>query len=301
MSDTKRHVTIYTDGGCKPNPGPGGWGALLLFPDSERELSGYAEQTTNNQMELTAAIAALEALPQRSHVELYTDSTYLKNGITRWIANWKRKDWRTASGSPVKNQDLWQRLSDAIDRHEIKWRWVRGHAGNEYNERVDRLATAARAEITGEAIEPEKGTAEQRTDIAAYLNGYYVKGERVSGWGAVIVEKGEAQSFGGAVNGHSDNHVRLLGAIALLQQLTDYDALDIYTDSEYIQKGVTQWVSGWIKTGWKTRSGSPVKYQELWKQLHQLNQQRIIHWHYAPGNHELIQHARKIAQEQTTN
>lgn len=137
-------VVIYTDGGCKPNPGPGGWGALLMYKQHTRELSGGDRQTTNNQMELTAAIEALEALKEPCEVELYTDSQYLKNGITSWMINWKRNGWKTASKKPVKNRDLWVRLDEATTRHNVTWKWVKGHADNEYNERVDQLATAAR-------------------------------------------------------------------------------------------------------------------------------------------------------------
>jgi ribonuclease HI len=137
-------VEIWTDGGCKPNPGRGGWAAILRFRGTERELSGAASTTTNNRMELTAAAAALEALTRPSHVVLHTDSEYVKNGITRWHAGWVRRNWRNASGDPVANMDLWRRLLEAAARHEIEWRWVRGHTGDAMNERADVLATQAR-------------------------------------------------------------------------------------------------------------------------------------------------------------
>ena len=136
-------VIIYTDGGCKGNPGPGGWGAILSFGDARKELSGGEAMTTNNRMELTAAIAALESLKRPCTVELHTDSQYLRNGITLWIQGWKAKGWKTASKEPVKNVDLWMRLDAAVQAHEISWHWVKGHAGNELNERADQLATAA--------------------------------------------------------------------------------------------------------------------------------------------------------------
>jgi ribonuclease HI len=138
-------VEIWTDGGCKPNPGPGGWGAILRFRGVERELSGAEPATTNNRMELTAAAAALEALSRPCTVVLHTDSEYVRNGITRWQTGWVRRNWRTAGGDPVANMDLWRRLLDASARHVIDWRWVRGHSGDTMNERADRLATAARA------------------------------------------------------------------------------------------------------------------------------------------------------------
>jgi ribonuclease HI len=140
-------VQIWTDGGCKPNPGPGGWGAVLVYRGRERELSGADPATTNNRMELTAAAAALEALTRPCRVILHTDSEYVRNGITRWSTGWVRKNWRTAAGDPVANMDLWQRLLAAAKPHTIEWLWVRGHSGNPMNDRVDALATEARQNL----------------------------------------------------------------------------------------------------------------------------------------------------------
>jgi ribonuclease HI len=137
------HVEIYTDGACSGNPGPGGWGAILLFKDSRKELSGGETLTTNNRMELMAAIAALEALKRACDVRLHTDSMYLKDGITKWMHGWKRNGWKTADKKPVKNVDLWQRLETAAAKHKISWHWVRGHDGHEMNEAADALARAA--------------------------------------------------------------------------------------------------------------------------------------------------------------
>ena len=133
-------VEIYSDGACRGNPGPGGWGALLRYNKREKELWGGEADTTNNRMELMAAIRALEALKRRSHVKLYTDSIYVMKGITAWIHDWKRKGWRTADKKPVKNEDLWRRLDELAARHEIEWHWVKGHAGHPENERADALA-----------------------------------------------------------------------------------------------------------------------------------------------------------------
>jgi len=144
MDSEPEAVEIWTDGGCKPNPGPGGWAAILKFRGTVKEFSGGEADTTNNRMELTAAAAALEALKRPCAVKLHTDSEYVKNGITRWHTGWVRKNWRTAGGDPVKNMDLWRRLLDAAKPHTIDWRWVRGHAGDAMNERADVLATQAR-------------------------------------------------------------------------------------------------------------------------------------------------------------
>ena len=135
-----RRVTIWTDGACSGNPGPGGWGAVLRYGGHEKDLKGGEALTTNNRMELTAAIEALESLNRPCEVILHTDSQYLRGGVTEWIATWKSNGWRTASRKPVKNEDLWRRLDAAAKRHAIEWRWVKGHAGDELNERADKLA-----------------------------------------------------------------------------------------------------------------------------------------------------------------
>ncbi len=136
-------IVAYADGACRGNPGPGGWGVLLSAGGVERELKGAEPDTTNNRMELMAAIAALEALDAASAVTLITDSQYVQLGITQWLAQWKRRGWKTADRKPVKNQDLWQRLEAAAARHRVEWRWVKGHSGDPGNERVDALANAA--------------------------------------------------------------------------------------------------------------------------------------------------------------
>ncbi|MFD2678771.1 ribonuclease HI [Camelimonas lactis] len=133
-------VTIYTDGACSGNPGPGGWGVLLMFRGVEKELSGGEALTTNNRMELMAAIMALETLNRPCAVDLWTDSQYVRNGITSWLRGWKAKGWKTADRKPVKNEDLWRRLDAAQERHDVAWHWVKGHAGHAENERVDALA-----------------------------------------------------------------------------------------------------------------------------------------------------------------
>ncbi len=133
-------VDIYTDGACSGNPGPGGWGVLMRFKGAEKELCGGEAETTNNRMEMTAAIRALEALNRPVRARLHTDSTYLKDGITRWIHNWKSNGWKTAARKPVKNVDLWQQLEEVLATHDVEWHWVKGHAGHPENERADELA-----------------------------------------------------------------------------------------------------------------------------------------------------------------
>lgn len=144
MSDA---VTLYTDGACRGNPGPGGWGVLMRSGAHEKTLHGGEAETTNNRMELMAAIVGLESLKRRCQVDLYTDSQYVRKGITEWIHGWKRNGWKTASKQPVKNQDLWQRLDQQIGKHQVEWHWVKGHAGVDGNERADALANQGVDEI----------------------------------------------------------------------------------------------------------------------------------------------------------
>ncbi|OZG73638.1 ribonuclease HI [Hahella sp. CCB-MM4] len=145
-----KKVEIYTDGACKGNPGPGGWGVVLIYGKQRKELWGGEANTTNNRMELTAAIQGLNALKQPCQVELYTDSQYVRKGITEWMTNWKKKQWRTASGSPVKNSELWKLLDEACQRHQVSWHWVKGHSGHPLNELADELANRG-------VLEPSSG------------------------------------------------------------------------------------------------------------------------------------------------
>ena len=151
MSDLQ-YVEIATDGACKGNPGPGGWGALIRYGKKEKEISGGESETTNNRMELRAAIEALNTLKRPCKVKLSIDSTYVKDGITKWIFNWQKNGWRTAAKKPVKNADLWQDLLEAVERHQIEWHWVKGHAGDADNERADMLASDAALNIASGAV-----------------------------------------------------------------------------------------------------------------------------------------------------
>ena len=151
MSADPELIEIFTDGACRGNPGPGGWGALLRHRGRERTLQGAAPATTNNRMELMAAIEALRALKRRSRVHLYTDSQYVKKGITEWLPAWKQRDWKTRDRKPVKNVDLWRQLDELAGCHDVEWSWVRGHAGHVENERADRLATAEIDALLGQA------------------------------------------------------------------------------------------------------------------------------------------------------
>jgi ribonuclease HI len=156
-SPAKPPVVIYTDGACSGNPGPGGWGAILIYGDLRKELSGGEKLTTNNRMELLAAISALEALKGKRAAEIHTDSNYVKNGITGWIHGWKKNGWRTADKKPVKNAELWQRLDTLAGQHDVSWHWVKGHAGHPENERADELAREGMAPFKSGAIHKTQG------------------------------------------------------------------------------------------------------------------------------------------------
>jgi ribonuclease HI len=155
-------VEVFTDGACSGNPGPGGWGALLRYKGRERELSGGEPATTNNRMELLAAIKGLEAIKRTSRVRLYTDSNYLRSGITQWIRAWRANGWRTADRKPVKNVDLWQRLDAAIRDHQVSWHWIKGHSGHVENERADGLARAGMLPFLERKAEDREGTTEKK-------------------------------------------------------------------------------------------------------------------------------------------
>ena len=149
---SKRIVEIFTDGACSGNPGPGGWGAILRYGETEKEMNGGEPQTTNNRMELMAAIMAIEAVKRPCEIHLHTDSEYLRQGITTWIHSWKARNWKTADKKPVKNVDLWQRLEAAIESHDVHWHWVKGHSGHKENERADELARLAIRQIKDASI-----------------------------------------------------------------------------------------------------------------------------------------------------
>lgn len=270
-------VTIYSDGGAKPNPGPGGWGALLIESASgrEKELSGAEIETTNNRMELTAAVEALRTLKGPCEVEFYTNSQYVRNGITEWMRGWIRNGWITSGKEPVKNKDLWQELDKETQRHTINWHWVRGHAGNEYNERVDQLATAAREKLTGR-------TATAPTSDAGYEIGLRVamSGKR-GGWAYRMVDHTTQRpplSNSGSDTNTSAPRLELMAALEAIRQTPAGASVHVYCPSDYLCKGMNNWLEGWQKRGWKTAAGEPVKHKELWQVLVQEARGRKVRW-----------------------
>ena len=292
MNSNLPSVTIYTDGGCRPNPGPGGWGAVLLFGRSEvRELSGGEKEATNNRMEIRAAIEGLRALDGPHRVDLYTDSTYLRTGITEWLAKWQAKGWKTAGKKKVKNRDLWEELSQVLETHDVSWHWTKGHAGDQWNEAADRLASDA---IPRAPLPLDDPKAVHLFTAAAY------SGKKKAGsWGVVMRFGDNENGLSGRVPDASANRMHLLSAIAGLDELKRRVRVHLYTVSDYLKDGATTWVDGWKQRDWTTRDGKPVSHRDLWQRLDELNQHHKIEWHVVEKENppELLEYAKQLAKD----
>jgi ribonuclease HI len=271
-------ITIYTDGGADPNPGAGGWAAILLDKESgkHRELSGGEPRATNNRMELTAAIRALEALKRRCRVRLYTDSQYLRKGITEWLPGWIARGWKRKDGE-LQNEDLWRRLAELIQEHEVLWDWVKGHAGNRWNERADQLATLEIRKQKGGKGSP----AAARPQAEVFLRVSCAKGK--GGWAALVRRDGEEEVLSGGFSSITPNQLDLLGAIAALESLPPGISVAIHTGSDYLRNGATRWIDGWKRRGWKTQEGQPVLNRDLWERLEKAMTARRVTWPETKG------------------
>lgn len=268
---------VYTDGGADPNPGPGGWGAVILDADGVpvRELSGGENPSTNNRMELTAALKALEALPQGAPVALHTDSIYLKKGITQWLPGWIARGWRRKTGK-LQNEDLWRRLAEVVEGRELSWHWVKGHSGHEHNERADALATEA---IRGSKGGGGRGAA-AAVDVDAEVYLRVSSGRSGGGWAAVVRDDpdGEGELRTGSVRGASANELDVLAAAEVLEGLPEGVTVALYTGSDYLRNGAMEWIEGWRKRGWTTKAGTPVKNREAWERLAAALDRRTVLW-----------------------
>ncbi len=277
-----REVTIYTDGGADPNPGPGGWGAVLVHGMSTKDISGAEPATTNNRMELTAAIMSLRMLGPRCRVRVVTDSQYLRRGITEWVAGWERQGWRKRNGAPVENVDLWQALLKEVGRHEVEWAWVRGHRGNPLNERADALASAALRAIAGRKSQAGRSAAapQDLLRVAIYARGCALGVPGPAGYAATIVREGQdPQVASGGWPLASSNVMELQAVIAGLRTLRDLAAVELHTTSAYVFEGATRWLAGWEHRGWTTADGRPVKNREVWEELTRLLGDHDVRWH----------------------
>ena len=288
-------VTLYTDGGCRPNPGPGGWGAILLRDGKKpKELSGSEPEATNNRMELRAAIEGLRAVEQGSRVRLFTDSEYVRKGITQWIEKWRANGWKTAGKKAVKNAELWRELSAELDRHEVEWHWVKGHAGDRWNERADELASAA--------IPRAPLPVEDPGAVHLFLGAAH-SGKRDTGaWSALLRFGEEEKSVAGRVPGASANRMHIFGAAAGLRELKRPVRVHVYTVSDYLKDGASSWVEGWRARGWRTREGRPVAHADLWRDLDGLLDPHEVHWHVASRTSmpPEMEEAKRLAKEALT-
>lgn len=271
-------LVIYTDGGASPNPGPGGWAAVILAPGGEpRELSGGAPSTTNNRMELQAAISALAEVAEPSTVDLYTDSQYVRQGITSWMALWRARNWRRRDGGPVKNVDLWRRLEGLNRRHRVHWHWVKGHAGNEWNERVDALASAEIATRGGGAA----AELDSETEIPSGSARIFLKVRCVDGRGAWAAELETPEGLDqrtGKVSGTTPNRLELACVLDLLATLPEGQPAAVYTANDYVRRGASLWIHSWKRNRWRTKAGGQVKNANLWHRLDRELQDRRVIW-----------------------
>jgi ribonuclease HI len=267
-----KKVIIYSDGGAEPNPGHGGWAAVLQYGEREKVLKGYAPDTTNNRMELTAAIEALKALKEPCEVEFFTDSQYVQKGISEWIRKWILQNWQKKGGTAIPNAELWQELWAQSQKHTINWHWVKGHAGHELNERVDQLATEARLEGTPKVELPPDMA---RLFVRASCIGSPGRG----GWGVVIeLPNGETVQFSGNEEQTTNNRMELTGLWEGLKHCPPGRPVQVFVVADYVLQGITQWVPGWRKNQWVKKDGQPVVNAELWRKIDEATQNRKIIW-----------------------
>ncbi len=254
-------VTIYTDGSCKPNPGPGGWGAVLIHPGKENctQRKGCEAETTNNRMELMAPIKALQSLGVPHEVLLITDSKYLKNGITEWINGWKRQGWKTRDGVAVKNKDLWMVLDKERQRHSITWKWERGHSDNKWNDLADQLAGSARSRIILPLDNPDA--------VHIFLGVTWKHSTGKGAWALVFKYRHYQKVDVGRVEETTANRLYIETATRGLKKITRNLPVYLYTSSGYLRDGAHGWLSGWSRRNWETRDGKEVSNKSQWQNL----------------------------------
>ena len=283
-------ITIYSDGGADPNPGIGGWAAILRSGDREKVLTGSDPKTTNNRMELQAAISALRALKRPCRIEFHTDSQYLRRGITEWVEKWAAADWVNKAGRPTPNVELWRELQSLVRRHTINWHWVQGHSGDPANDRVDQLAREARLKIT------------PTVDLAADVPRLYLrascKGNPGPGaWAFALETGGQWEVLSGSDARTTNNRMELQAALEGLLFLSPGSRVQVFTTSDYLYQGATRWADGWRKGGWMKRDGQPVANGDLWQALLNLSAKYQVEWVNAKGQRlEGLERAARVMQ-----
>ncbi len=274
-ADTFPEVVIYTDGACDPNPGPGGWAALLLFGEHRKALTGHEASTTNNRMELQAIIAALGALKKPCRVRLHTDSEYVQKGITKYMARRKAKAGTPRTKNSVANRDLWEALDAAMQRHQIEWLWVKGHAGDPLNEEVDRLAVG---------MIPRPDLPLDDNEAAHLFTGVSCLGPTgLGGWAAVVRAGETVREITGREENTSANRLHLLAIAHGLEAVPTGTSVHVYRASDYAVQGEQQWMKTWAKHGWRTKNGQPVKHEDVWQAILHAAEQRRVNWHCLKG------------------
>jgi ribonuclease HI len=264
-------VIIYSDGGADPNPGIGGWAAILRAGDRERVLTGHDPKTTNNRMELQAAIGALRALRRPCRIQFHTDSQYLRRGITEGVAKWSAAGWVNKQGHAIPNADLWRELQALVGQHDITWHWVRGHSGDPANEAVDRLAREARLSITPQI--------ELAGDVPRlYLRSSCHGNPGPGAWAVALESSGEWDSASGGEPKTTNNRMELQAAIEGLLMLPPGSEAQLFTTSDYVFQGATQWIHGWKRGGWQKKDGQPVANSDLWQVLDGLSGNYRVKW-----------------------
>lgn len=263
-------VTIYTDGGASPNPGPGGWGVVLIHATSgkSKELYGGEPDTTNNRMELTAAIKALQALKEPCQVSMVTDSEYLRRGVTEWLPKWIKNKWKRKKNEEIQNEELWRMLADLNTVHEISWQWTKGHAGDRYNERADQLASQAIREHRA------RQAPAQTADAEVYLGVSVRNGNGI--WAALVRAEGDEEIVTGEEENVTSNSLDIAALAEVLGMLPERVRVNVYTYSDYLRNGATQWLKSWRARNWRTKEGDEVKNKELWQWLEDELRQRKV-------------------------
>jgi len=274
-TQSTKKIRVYTDGACKPNPGPGGWGAVIVYPDKKNmEMSGGDIDTTNNRMELMAAIKALDELNKDSDIILFTDSQYIRKGITKWVNIWKVKNWKTIEGTDVKNMDLWKELIAKAGLHKINWKWIKGHAGHKYNERADELARKARKNVESTPL-----PLDDKNAIHIFTAVSYSTKTKNGAWVACLSYQQYEKCINGFEKNSSGNRMHIISAIQGLEQIKKNYPVHIYTVSDYLKDGASKWILKWANKNWQTIEGEKVKHKDLWIKLQKISQKYKISWH----------------------